>query len=130
VEFETLDEVSCALRVVTANSELMLPGGASAATQRARLAPQLVRYPGRTSVALIPGHGSRAAYTASLPDVLQPQLVILSAPARAPQRASVAATLRAWTAGGAQLRVTGRDGAIELQFQSSGRVLVAQWRKP
>ncbi|MGB8692845.1 MAG: DNA internalization-related competence protein ComEC/Rec2 [Steroidobacteraceae bacterium] len=130
VEFETLDEVSCALRVATANSELLLPGSASAATQRARLVPQLVQHPGRTSVALIPGHGSRSAYSASLPEALQPQLVILSAPVRAPQRATVAATLRAWTAGGAQLRITGRDGALELQFQPSGRVLVAQWRKP
>lgn len=130
VEFETLDQASCALRVATASSELLLPGGASAATQRARLAPQLARHPGWTSVALIPGHGSRAAFAPSLPDALQPQLVILSAPALAPQRASVAATLRAWTAGGAQLRVTGRDGALELQFHSSGRVLVAQWRKP
>jgi competence protein ComEC len=130
VEFETLDEASCALRVATANSELLLPGSASAATQRARLAPQLAGHPGRTRVALVPGHGSRSAYSASLPEALQPQLVILSAPVRAPQRASVAATLRAWTAGGAQLRITGRDGALELQFQSSGRVLVAQWRKP
>jgi competence protein ComEC len=134
VDFETLDAASCAMRVATANSALLLPGSANAAAQSARLAPrlaaQLARHPGQTSVALIPGHGSRIAYSASLLDALQPQLAILSAPARAPQRAAVAATLRAWSALGAQLRITGRDGALELQFQPSGRVLLAQWRKP
>jgi len=134
VDFETLDAASCAMRVATANSELLLPGSASAATQSARLAPQLARqralHPNQTSVALIPGHGSRSAYSASLLSTLQPQLAILSAPLRAPQRATVAATLRAWSAAGAQLRITGRDGALELQFQPSGRVLLAQWRKP
>ena len=134
VDFETLDAASCALRVATANSELLLPGSASAAAQSERLAPQLAghlaRRPGQTSVALIPAHGSRIAYSASLPDALQPQLAILSAPARAPQRAAVAATLRAWSAFGAQLRITGRDGALELLFQPSGHVLLAQWRKP
>ncbi len=134
VDFETLDAASCAMRVATENSELLLPGSASAAAQSAQLAPQLAghlaRHPGQTVVTLIPAHGSRSAYSASLVNALQPRLAILSAAARAPQRATVAATLRAWSAGGAQLRITGRDGALELQFQPSGRVLLAQWRKP
>jgi competence protein ComEC len=126
VDFQMLDTDSCALRVATTRSALLLPGSANGAAQRALLVPQL----GATAVALIPGHGSRAAWSAALPLSISPRLAILSAPLRAERRAAVAATLRGWRSAGAQLLTTGRDGALELQFQPNGRIDVAQWRKP
>ena len=126
VDFQLLDGPSCALRVASGGAALLLPGSANGATQTARLAPALAP----TAVVLVPGHGSRSAWSAALASAASAQLAILSAGPRARQRATVAATMAAWRAAGAQLRETGRDGALELQFQPSGRIDIAQWRKP
>jgi competence protein ComEC len=136
VDFEVLDERSCALRVSVSAGEgsgasahggaLLLAGSADAATQAAVLVPQL----DATAVALIPGHGSRSARSATLIQAIDPRLAILSAPLHTAGRATVAATLRAWRNAGAQLRSTGHDGALELSFLPDGRIYLAQWRKP
>ena len=126
VAFDVLDGPSCALRVSTSGSSLLLPGAADAATQLQQIAPRLPP----TTVVLIPGHGSAAARQPVLIHAAAAQLALLSDVARSAHSASATVSLRAWRAGGARTLVTGVNGALELRFEPDGAVGLVSWRKP
>ena len=75
------------------------------------------------------GGGARARQW-SLLAATAPRIALLSTTARAAHSASVAATLRMWRAAGAQVYVTGIDGALELRCEGSGAMSLVSWRKP
>ena len=105
VDFELLDTRACTLRVSTGGSVLVLTGPC--------------RRTARAASASRRSLSSRAA-----------QLALLSATARAAQGASVAAAVRTWRAAGAQVFVTGIDGALELRCAATGSASLVSWRKP
>jgi competence protein ComEC len=125
VDFEILTAQSCALRITSGSSALLLPGPASSASQRQQLAPAL----GSTPVLLLPGQGARASWAPALLAATRPQWVILAASPRAARKGAQAATLAAWCAGGAQALITGRSGAIELVFAPVGSIGIATRRR-
>jgi competence protein ComEC len=126
VDFELLDGPGCALRISVGGSALLLPGAADARAQLQQLAAHLAP----TTVVLIPGQGSAAARQTELMRASAPRLAILSADARGARSATVAASLAAWRAAGAEIRITGVDGALELQFMPNGPLSLLRWRKP
>jgi competence protein ComEC len=126
VDFEILHSGSCTLRVSSGAAALLLPGSAAAAVQARELVPRLPP----TAVVLVPGGGSATARQPLLMTTAAPRLAILSGNARSPLAASTAATLAAWRDAGAQTRITGIDGALELRFEADGRIVLWSWRKP
>ena len=105
VDFELLDASACTLRVSAGGSVLLLtgpspPGGASRNRQSALLSAGAAR------------------------------VALLSAAARAAQGANMAAASRSWRADGAQVYVTGIDGALELRCAATGAMSLVSWRKP
>jgi competence protein ComEC len=128
VEFEVLAGPACSLRVAVPGTAaaLLLPGSADAAAQTHSIAPGLAA----TAVVLVPGHGSAVARSAALMAASGAQWAILSATARAACRSGVSATLAAWRSTGAQTWVTGQQGALELDFLTTGAITVTGWRKP
>jgi beta-lactamase superfamily II metal-dependent hydrolase len=78
-------------------------------------------------VVLVPAQGRAAARQAQLLRAAAPRLAILSAAAHSARSASTTASLAAWRAAGAQTRVTGIDGALELQFTPDGQVDLDVW---
>jgi competence protein ComEC len=126
VDFELLPAQGCALRISSGASALLLPGPASAASQRTALAPALPATP----VLLVPGQGARSAWAPALAAAARPQWVLLAGTIRAARRPAQAATLAAWCAAGARALVTGDSGAIELEFAPPGAIRIATRRRP
>ena len=126
VDFEVLEATGCALRVSVAGKSLLLTG-----TEFGRMpAPQLAVPWAPATVVLVPLGGGARARQWSLIAATAPRIALLSTTARVAHSDSVAATLRMWRAAGAQVYVTGIDGALELRCEGSGAMSLASWRKP
>jgi competence protein ComEC len=112
VRFELLARGECVLRVATDGGAVLLTGDLDQAAQRELAARGLAR----TRIVQVPRHGAASGFEPVLQAVTRPQIALVANTAAGAAGASVAATLARWRAGGAEIRVTGERGAIELRI--------------
>lgn len=112
VRFELLARGECVLRVATDGGAVLLTGDLDPAAQRELAARGLAR----TRIVQVPRHGAASGFEPVLQAVTRPQIALVANTAAGAAGGSVAATLARWRAGGAEIRVTGERGAIELRI--------------
>jgi competence protein ComEC len=112
VRFEQLAREECTLRIVTDQSAILLMGSLDAGVQRELVAQGLPHTP----IVLLPRHGAASAYEPLLQAATRPDLVLLANTMAGARAAGVGRTLAHWRAGGAGLRISGVEGAIELRM--------------
>jgi competence protein ComEC len=111
VQFQSLGEPGCALRIVAADgSAALLPGDLDPAAQQVLLADGLPA----SALVIVPRHGSGAGYLASLRDASAAHTAIVSNSSAGADTAAVRATMAAWRAAGAEVLLTADTGAIEI----------------
>jgi competence protein ComEC len=112
VRFELLAAGECVLRVVAGGGAVLLTGDIDAEAQRALVARGLAP----TRVVLVPRHGAASGFEPALQAATRPQIALVANTAAGAAGGSVAAILARWREGGAEVRVTGERGAIELRI--------------
>jgi competence protein ComEC len=106
------------LRIDFGRASFLLAGDASVATERALASAGALA---RATVVLVPRHGAREASTPAFVRTVAATAAIVSVGARGAHGHPDAETLARWTAAGARVFRTDRDGAVLLE--TDGRVL-------
>jgi competence protein ComEC len=112
VRFELLARDECVLRVVASGGAVLLTGDLGREAQRELAARGLPP----TRIVQVPRHGAASAFEPTLQAATRPQIALVANTAAGVAGAGVAATLARWREGGAEVRVTGEQGAIELRI--------------
>jgi competence protein ComEC len=115
VHFELLAAAECVMRVTTGGDALLLTGDLGPEAQRELVARGLPP----TRIVQVPRHGAASGLEPALQAATRPQIALVAATAAGAADGSVAATLARWRAGGAEIRVTGERGAIELRMPAA-----------
>lgn len=111
------NDSSCVLAVRAAGHSLLLTGDIEAPAEAALLAAGGDL---RSQVLIAPHHGSSSSSTAALVAATQPELVIFATGRANRWHFPRPAVLRRWQGTGAQVLITGRDGAVSVHFGPSG----------
>jgi len=117
VQFESLLEGECALRITVAAMDGVGPGATLLlAAELDRAAQQRLVDAGlaRSDALIVPRHAAAAAYLPALRDASAARWAIVTQSRRGAGAASVRRTLDAWRDSGARLWVTGTEGAATI----------------
>ena len=112
VRFEILAREECVLRVAGSGGTVLLTGDLDPAGQRELVARGLPA----TWFVQVPRHGAASGFEQALLSATQARIALVANSAAGAAGASVGATLGRWRAAGAEVRVTGVQGAIELRI--------------
>jgi competence protein ComEC len=125
VRIEIVAAADCSLRVRGANgAAALLLADLDAAAQAALVAAGL----DPVAIVLLPKHGSALAYSAALRDATAPRYALVAQSAAGALAARVRPVLSAWRQQGAEVLVSGEQGAIEIRAGLAG--IAVRRRRP
>jgi competence protein ComEC len=117
VRIEILAATDCSLRVRGANgAAALLLADLDVAAQETLVATGL----DPVAIVLLPKHGSALAYSAALRDATAPRYALVAQSAAGASAARVRPVLAAWRQRGAEVMVSGEQGAIEIRAGMAG----------
>ena len=119
------NDSSCVLRIHSAAGAVLLAGDVEAGAESEIVASGLPR----TTVVVVPHHGSRTSSTASFVAAARPALALISAGYRNRWGLPRREVAERWSAAGARVLTTADSGAIQITFAAGRPPLVLEYRQ-
>jgi competence protein ComEC len=119
------NDSSCVLRIHSAAGAVLLAGDVEAGAEAEIVDSGLPR----TTVVVVPHHGSRTSSTASFVAAARPALALISAGYRNRWGLPRREVAERWRAAGARVLTTADSGAIQITFAAGRPPLVLEYRQ-